>query len=363
MESRQVVTAPMGRIVGNVVLALLFGALLPIIAVLQVSMLLPVLMLCGIFAVRMKARVGWIPPLVLFGASLASSVYFLSGPLTAALAVAAILPALYVMRGIEQKQPFFAQLRGGIAAFGIGLVAAMGIAYLSFGGGMVARFVDLMRAEFARMPDAALQPIVDALNSAFAMSGTRLSETYTVELYRSQLSGVFDLLQQTYAQALPGALLSGALLSGVLSVLWGNWTMARQGMATNESFVGASGWYLPAQISLGALALLAVSYILAATGYNGGATVFQTVSQLVGAIFVIQALASMDRRMLRAGRGLNHRRVLIGLIAVGALIMREFALVFGAVGVLSALLGSHGAIKRLGDGGQDDQSDRHDPQE
>ena len=76
--------------------------------------------------------------------------------------MAAVLPALYVMRGVAAKRPFFEQLRGGILAFGAGLVAAMLIAYASFGGGMVARFVDMMRAEFARMPDAALQPIVDA---------------------------------------------------------------------------------------------------------------------------------------------------------------------------------------------------------
>lgn len=356
-------TAPAGRITGNVVLALAIGALLPFIAILQVSMLLPVLMLCGIFAVRMKARAGWVPPLALFGAALASSLYFLGAPLAAALAAAAMLPALWVTRGMDQKRPFFEQLRGGIAAYAVGLVAAMGIAYLAFGGSMVAKFVNLMREEFARMPDSTLQPIVDALNSAFAVSGARLSEAYTVQLYRAQLSGVFDLMQQTYAQALPGALLSGALLSGVISVLWGNWTMARRGMATNESFVGMSGWFLPPQITFGALALLAVSYILAASGYGGGATVFQAVCQLVGAIFMIQALASMDRRMLRAGRSQGRRTALIALVAVGALLMREFAAVFCVVGVLSALLGSHGAVKRLGDGGQDDQSDRHDPQE
>lgn len=363
MESRQVVSAPKGRIVGDVALALLIGTLLPIVAVLQVSMLLPVLMLCGLFSVWLKARTGWVSALTLITATLASSAFFLGMTLTLAMAAAAVLPALWVMRGVALKQPFFDQLRGGIAAFGLGLVVALGIAYVSFGGSMVARFTDLLRAEFARMPDSALQPIVDAMNSAFTISGVRLAGEYTVELYRAQLTGVFDLMQQTYARMLPGALLSGALLSGVLSVLWGNWTMARQGMATNESFQGMSRWFLPGQISLGALALLAISFILTASGYSAGATVFQTVTQLVGAIFVIQAMASMDRRMLRAGRTLTRRRVLLAITAVGSLLMREFALVFAVVGVLSALFGSRGALKRLTGGEEDDQSDRHDPQE
>ena len=363
MESRQVVSVPTGRLVGNIALALLIGALMPIIAAMQVSMLLPVLMICGICAVRMKARTGWVPPLVLFGASLSSSLFFLGAPLTLALAAATMLPALWVIRGLGRKKPFFDQMREGIAAFGLGLVAALGVCYLAFGGNMVARFVDLLRSEFAQMPDSALQPIVDAMNSAFTLGGVQPAQRFTVEIYRAQLGGILDLMQQAYAQMLPGALISGALISGVLCVFWGNWTMARQGLATNESFIGMARWYLPAQVSVGALALLVVSFILATSGYQGGATVLQTALQLTGAIFVIQAMASMDRRLTRAGRTLTRRRVMLTLTAVGSLLMREFAAVFAIVGILSALFGSRGAFKRRGNGEQDDQSDRDDPQE
>ena len=363
MDSNQVISVSRGRLVGNILLALLIGTLLPFIAIAQVSLLAPVLMLCGIFAVRMKVRVGWVPAITLFGAAVGSFVVFMGEALSVALVLAAVLPAVFCIRAMPQKKPFFEQMKGGILAYGLGLVAAMLALYLMFGGNMIARFVDLIRQEFARMPDAALQPVVDALNSAFTLSGVRPTELFTVEIYRAQLAGVLDLMQQTYAQALPGALLSGALLSGVLTVLWGNWTMARLGLATNESFVGMSGWFLPGQVSIGALALWIVGFILAVSRYNGGATVYQAVCQLSGSIFAIQALSALDRRMLRGGASLSRRKVMISLLTVAALLLSEFALVLSVIGTLSAFFGSHGVFKRPLNGEHDDQSDRDDPQE
>ncbi len=363
MDSNQVISVTKGRLAGNIVLALLIGTLLPFIAIVQVSLLVPVLMACGVLAVRMKVRAGWAPAIALFGAAVGSFMVFMGEALTVALVLAAVLPAIFCALAMQRKRPFFEQMKGGILAYGLGLVAAMLALYLIFGGNMVARFVDLIRQEFARMPDAALQPIVDALNSAFTLSGVRPTEVYTVEIYRGQLSGVLDLMQQTYAQALPGALLSGALLSGVLTVLWGNWTMARLGLATNESFIGMSRWFLPGQVSLGALALWIVGFILAASRYSGGATVYQAVCQLSGSIFVIQALSALDRRMLRGGASLSRRKVMITLMAVAALLLAEFGLVLSLIGAASALFGSHGVFKRPINGERDDQSDRDDPQE
>ena len=358
LDSRQVVSVTPGRMIGNIVLALLFGAALPIVAVLQISMLAPVLMLCGIFAVRMKARVGWTAPAVLFGAALASTVWFMSATMALVLLAAAILPSLVVMRGMAQKKPFFEQMKLGVTAHAAGLLLATLIAYMSFGSGMVAQFTDLLRREFARMPDAALQPFVEAVNQTLSMSGAG-DGLYTVTQYRSQLDGVLDLMQQAYAQALPGALLAGALLSGVIEVLWGNWTMARLGLATNESFVGMSGWFLPAQMTWGLLGLWIAGFILTAAGYSAGPTVYNAVRSLAGAAFVIQAMAALDRRMLRAGRELGRRRTLITLLCVGALILPDVGGVFAIIGAASALFGSHGALKR----GNSQQSDRDDPQE
>jgi len=220
------------------------------------------------------------------------------------------------------------------------------VAYTAFGSGMVAKFVDVLRAEYNRMPDAALQPMVDAVNAMLPAAGGMGSPSMTVTAFRGQLSGVLELMQQTYAQVMPGALLSGAILSGILSVLWANWTMARRGMATNESFVGMSGWFMPAHLTLGALGLWAVGLILLLSGSANGPTVYMTIAQAVGAAFAVQALCALDRRMLRADRPLGRRRLLIGLLALAALLMRSLGSALAYVGVASALFGSHGAVRR-----------------
>ncbi len=358
MDSRQVVSAPKGRLAGNILLALAIGALLPLAAVLQVSMLAPVLMLGGIFAVRLYARAGRLPPAVLFGAALASTAWFMGQIMALALMVAAMLPAVVVIRGMTQKRPFFTQLRNGVIAYALGLMTAILIAYFSFGGNMIAQFTERLRTEFARMPDAALQPFVEALNSTLALSGAK-EQAYTVALYRSQLSGILDLMQQTYAQVLPGALLSGAMLSGVISVFWGNWTLARQGKATNESFVGLSGWFMPAQLTWGLLGLWVAGLVLNAVGYAGGPTVYAAVRSVAGAGFFIQAMAALNRKMLTTGREVGRRKLLITLFCVAALLLPDVGATLAVIGAASALFGSHGAIRR----GNTGPSDRDDPQE
>ena len=66
--------------------------------------------------------------LALFGAALASAIWLLGTTMTLALLAAAILPALVVMRGMALKRPFFEQMRVGVIAYGLGLVAGMLIA-------------------------------------------------------------------------------------------------------------------------------------------------------------------------------------------------------------------------------------------
>ena len=346
---------------GNAVLGLLIGALLPLVAVLQISMLVPVLMLGSIFAVRLKARAGWLPVGVLVAAELSATAMFVGIELVPILAAAAVLPALYVIRGMDRKQPYFEQMNGAVAAHVAGLLAAMLIAYISFGGSMVARFVDVLRMEFAQMPDAALQPFADAINSALSLSGSIGLKLYTVEMYRTQLIGVLDLMQQTYAQYLPGTLLCGAMLSGVLTALWGNWTLARQGRATNESFVGMASWFLPARFTTGALVLWVAGLLLANSSYRAGAPAWNTIRQLAGAAFAVQALAALDRRMLSAGRSTRRRRVLVTLLAVLALLLQGVGAMLGYIGAASALFGSRGAVRLWLEKHRDDHSDRDDP--
>ena len=363
MDSKQVTYKQPGLPVGSVLLALLIGATLPIVGLVQISLLVPTLMLGGIFAARLYAKNGWIPAGVLIVATAVSSGVLLGGTLALILVVASLLPAVAVIFGMTQKKPFFEQLNAGVAAFFGGLLAAILIANMSFGGGMISRFVNTLRAEYDRMPDALLQPMVNWVNTMLSSGVSGSSALMTVDSFRSQLSGVLDLMEQTYAQILPGALLSGALLSGVVSVLWGNWTMARQGRATNQSFVGMSGWFMPARISIGAIILWIAGLIMMYSDTRNGTTVYTTIAQAAGAAFAVQALCALDRRMVRADRPLGRRRLLIMLLAILALLLRGVASVLTWIGAASALFGSHGAIRMWLQNRQNDQSNHNDPNE
>lgn len=363
MDSKQARPVSPGRLVGSLVLALLIGGLLPLLSVFQISLLAPVLMVGGIFAVYLEVRSGWIPVAALVAAALASSLWAMGERLTLVLLAASLLPALVVIRGVNQKAPFFDQLRAGIIAFAAGLLTAVAIAYASFGSGMVAQFTNLLRAQYDQMPDAALAPFVEWTNSMLTGRTGGAGQLMNVAFFRAQLSGVLDLLQQTYAQLLPGALLSGAVLSGAIAVLWGNWTQARRGMATSESFVGMSGWFMSPQLSIGAVALWLVGVIMLYSGAENGETVYMTISQVAGAGFALQALGALERRLLLADRSLKRRRLLLGLFAAFALIFRGMGSMLSYIGVASALFGSHGAIKLWLQKRRDDHSDRDDPDE
>lgn len=352
-----------GKLVWGIALALVVGALLPLITVLQAMLLLPVMMVGGVFAVFLQCYAGWIPAALFMAAALAGTAWFAGPQLMWMLLLAAFLPAGFAIRGIVAKQPFFEQLRGAIALYALGLLAAMGVAYACFGAGMVGKFMDAVRAEFARMPDAAFAPFLDTINAAMLLNGAQGMKMITVEVYRAQVNGLLDLMQSTYAQMLPGTLLCGALLSGVATVLWGNWRMARRGLASDESFIGMSRWFLPAQISVGALALWLGSYLIAAGGYASGSTVYSTVYQLVRAVFTIQAISAIDRRMLKNGRSLRARRALLAVPLVASALIPLFATLLFAIGLTSALFGSRGAVRQWMEKRANDHSDHHDSEQ
>ena len=357
MESKQVYRAPSGRTVGSILLALVVGALLPIAAVFQISLLIPVLMLGGILTVFFYSAAGWVPAGVFVAVQLGATGWFFGPTLMAMDLAAAVLPAVLLIPGIRGTRPFFDQMRASLLLYFGGMVGAVVIAYVSFGGSTIQHFMDVMRQQFRYIPDAALAPFVEAVNSALSMEGSQTFSGISISDYRASLMGVLDLMQQTYGQMLPGALLSGALVSAVLTVLWGNWRMAMRGIATTRSFVGMTGWFLPAHVTLGMLVLWVVSYALAQGGISSGGAVYATVHQLASFTFLFQALSAMDRRYLDQGMSFKWRRFLIGFTLFASLVFRDLATVLMIVGICSALFGRRGTMRRLmarNDGGKGD---------
>ena len=113
---------------GSVVLALIVGALLPIVALIQISLLAPTLMLGGIVAAHLGAKAGWIPVGALTVAAAVSAGLLMGGRIALVLIVASLAPSAMVVFGATGKKPFFEQMNAGVIAFVGGLLAAMLIA-------------------------------------------------------------------------------------------------------------------------------------------------------------------------------------------------------------------------------------------
>lgn len=351
-----------GKVAAGVVLAVIMGALTPLITVLQISMLAPVILLSGLFMVFLFCFAGRLPAWLFLAVQLGATAALLDTTFMWMFLVAGSLPAIITLRWIVLKKPFFEQMKLSIVFYGIGLVAALCIAFSVYGGNMVGQLMDALRDQFKRMPDDMFTPFVDAVNSAQLGSGMGI-KAITVSDYRAQMMGVLSLMGEAYEQTLPGALLTGALLSGILSVLWGNWLCARHGLATNASYIPPTRWFLPPQVTIGLLLMWLAVIILRETGYASGAAVYTAVYSIVNVAFIIQALCTIDRALYRRGASNRRRRVMMAFGAIFSLILRLFGIAMFAMGAFSALTGPHGVFQAMRDRNNDNRPDHDDSDE
>ena len=347
---------PGGKLALGIVLALVIGALTPVVTVLEMSFLMPVSLLSGVFMVFLFCFAGQLPAWIYMLVQLASTAVLLNGTFAAMLAAAGTIPALVCIRQIALKRPFFDQMKLGIAACLAGMLLSVTIAYISFGGNMIDRMANALKAQFDMMPDAFFTPFVDMINSALSSGGIPGMKAMTVESYRAQIGGFLNLMSEVYQQSLPGALLSGAALTGVLSVTWGNWLRARRGLATNESYIGPTRWFLPRNVTLGITLMWLAAYVISKTGYAQGQTVYYTVYSLATLAFFVQALGAVDRFFFRRGVPDGRRRALVIIALILGLVFQLFNTFMFVIGAGSALFGTHGAVKRPMPRGDDDDT-------
>lgn len=349
-----------GKIVLGVIIALIIGALVPVVMTLQISMMTPMVMLGGLMMVLLFCFAGPAPALVLGVMQIAASAYFFSPVFGWIVLFMSVMPAWVAIRGIGSKQPFFKQMQDCLSAQTSGLLIAVIIAYVSFGGDMISKLIDAIRTEFARMPEELISSIVDGVNSTMVSMGFQES-TLTVDAYRELVSGaMLDYLQESYTRILPGSLIVGAVFTAVISVFWGNWRMARKGLATSESFVGMSAWFLPGHATGGLIFVWAASYVLMAVGYKSGENLYQTVYMLNQLVFSIQALASFNRGFLKKGVRTGKRCALTVIIWIASMLMPGLGIGLMFIGIASALWGSHGMITLRMKQQHDNDSDNND---
>ena len=360
MNANQTYRVSGGKLFGAIVLAIVVGAITPIVGMMEMASLMPVVLPSGVFMVFLYCFAGRLPALLYMAVQLTSAAALLNTTFMAIFMAAGTLPALFVMRGIAQKRGFFEQMRLSILAYAAGLVAAVVIAYMTYGGNMIGRLVDALKAQFSLMPDEVFAPFLDAINSAISASSLPGIGSMTMSTYRAQITGVLELMGEAYGQTLPGTLMSGSLLAAVISVVWGNWLLSRRGLATNESYAGMTRWFLPAQATLGLMLIWVVSYILAQTKYSGGETAWLAVNSLLGVVLTIQALSAMDRFFYKRGAPGSRRHLIMALALIGGLLFQTIGFALCSVGAMSALFGSHGALRALINRRKDDHSDSDD---
>ena len=347
---------PGRKLAVGIILAVLIGALTPVVTVLEMTFLMPVVLLSGVFMVFLFCYAGQLPAWLYMIVQLASTGVLLGQRFMLMLLAAGSVPAIVSIRLIARKRPFFEQMKVSVAVCLLGILAAVVIAYNGFGGNMIERLAEVLKRQFDQMPDAFFTPFVDMVNSALSTGNFPDVSAMTVESYRAQIGGFLNLMSEVYQQSLPGALLSGAALTGVLSVTWGNWLRARRGLATDESYIGPTRWFLPRNVTLGITLMWLAAYVISKTGYAQGQTVYYTVYSLATLAFFVQALGAVDRFFFRRGVPDGRRRALVIIALILGLVFQLFNTFMFAIGAGSALFGTHGAVKRPMPRGDDDDT-------
>lgn len=321
MPSVSIVKAVFGTII-----ALLLGSLFPLILTIELSLLMPMLLITNIALPVIFVSSGKFAALALVITEIASTIFFLGDTIGMMVLLASVVPGIVVIWGISRRRHFFEQMQTGLIAHFLGLIAAVTVAYFNFGGDMIQKFIDSIREQVASIPDEWFMPIVQSVNDMItSLAGEAVTPDMmmTVESYRSALAGtMMDVMQEMYVEYLPGSLLTGAVITGLVSVFWGNWRMARKGLATNESFIGMSSWQIPVHLSVGVFFIWIVGAAISGNdAYSAGNTVYTAIYMLVQMVFYVQALSGFDRMLIGRFMGLRGRRILIFLVLIGAMII------------------------------------------
>lgn len=322
-----------GRLALGCLLAVLLVLAAPMAVLTELMSLLPVILAPSVGIALLYRWFGRGP--ALFAALLQILVdAMLLGVMGMWIAVCASILPLVAMYAASAR-PFFEQLRIAVAAFMLGILLAVGLLYLSFGGNAIVRALQmlpqLMQESLRTLPTESLNRLLASLPAEFA-SGM------TVESFIDNLERAIELLVPLYQHNLPGLLFSGALITALLCAP----LLAVGRGADCRPF---REWALPVSTTGGLLLILLVSFALSEMGVQGADVAFQAVFDIAIVGFCVQGLASFARRLHQGGKGPGMQRSMVAVLAVLACF--GASLYLAIYGCASALFGSRGAIKQL----------------
>lgn len=332
-------------------LALVIGALHPLLLTYQTLLVIWLLPCIGVIAAVVLYAAAGMAPAICLGVSAIVSSYLRTTGLGPELATATlpltVFPAVVAILGLRARKPFFAQLRNAVLAQLGGALAAIAICALFFGSDMISQFMNLIR----ELANQQLPSIYELYRPIWASQGVNV----TYETFLGMFNDVLFQLQTYCELNLPASILRNAALTGVISVLWGNWVLARHGEATAESFRGLADWHMPSNMTIGLLISLGACLILRSTGIGSADIAWTTVGALVSLAFCVQLAAANDRRLKAAGAS-HGKRTTLGILLYVLISLIPIARTFAAfAGAASALFGRQGAVtQRMNKGSSND---------
>lgn len=266
------------------------------------------------------------------------------------------LPACVMIRGVRWRRPIAAQMRSALIAQLLGIALALTGLRLYTGEALIDAMVELLRGYMQQVSPEILDAVLVRLFSGELPLASVESDAVGAVLTAAQRADYLDAfmgqMNASLTLSLPGYLLSSAAVTAVISVFISNYTL-RNEPDRDGCYIPVSRWFTPWQVSLGIIATLAVLFIMYSAGLNGVYSVFNALLALLRTVFAVQAVISLERRML----AMNCRRWLRILLIVLLLIFASSAaIVYGA---FSTMFGVHSAFKQLrikwrGNNGSDD---------
>lgn len=322
------------RIVG-IVLGMVLALLAPMVLLTQVFSLMTVVMLPSIALVILYRWAGRGPALFSAVLMLAFNQWIMGSAWMFVALLAIVLPAIILLR--LEDRPFFQQMRCAIAAFGVGIIAAVGVLYLNYGGNMIERALNLFPAMLRMQPEESLAPILELVSQL-------LQRPLTMEDFHALYAVMIEQMIPEFQLRLPQLLLSGALITALLSTWLSNRMRARRGLAVPGSFVPVREWALPASTTSGLLLILAVSGAMRLFNAPSFDTAFLAVYGIAVVSFCAQGMASMARRLRASPLSRVMRRVVLVVMVV--LLFMGGEVVLALYGCASAILGSRGMLQQ-----------------
>ena len=343
--NRENVEIGMGRKLAGIALGALLSVAAPILVITEVFSLVTVVLLPAVALVALYRWSGRGPALFSALLILAFDLWFLGVTFMLMALFATILPPLLLLR-IEDR-PFREQMKFSIAAFGVGMLAAVIALYLGYGGNIIERILAQLPRALRLQSGESLAPMLEMV-SGLLQRPVNAEDFF--ELYDSLIRQMIPIFQQR----LPELLFSGALITAILCTWLSNRMRLAQGAASPHSFLPLREWALPASTTGGLLLLLAVSGLLRIFNVKNGVTVLYAVYGIAAVAFCVQALSSMARRMhISSLRPRTQRAILIVMLVLCFLGTTGVMAVYGCA---SAIFGSRGVLRqRMQNEGNDDR--------